>query len=545
MGIYLGQLPPAEIARLKAELAETLIANFCYPRFFDHRTETLQMRPVDRTKRQEVWLYLSSVDFTAWNRVDLMSADFQHQIERLFIQFVQRNRNFFGEQGRRRMFDIRVQISACAVTVTQGLRNHLTGQKQNNPPFGSPRSVVSWSTPAISARPEPTWEQLSASTMILQQQLQELRGEVRIPVTPVANDGRDVRAQRQSVPSAAGMAEGIKAGGAGSSVQTGYPMPANPNIRRSMPTPVAPVAPAASVKPVQAERADYDLASVVHQPTMSIPPVSPRPAQPAAEVRSPAGSMPPSQPVATPVASAYRAPQPSVEIAVPVAAQSIAPAVRQTGAAAQPYETRTVPPTVRRTEVPSYNKPLEQATPTAPVAPAASMATPTRTAPAGSGRNGNGATEMRSPTSPLGDTAPTPAVFPTGNAAMKPPMAAPRRTPSPTQPTTSSSTLTASGAGSRDMMTVGEDDTAIFEQLRHQLVVWLRIEAITAGLEISSQSPTQLLELLRQQARIDETRLQVVSTLLNLANQVIKTGLVSVLDYKQALMFHLMHTRRQ
>ena len=93
-------------------------------------------------------------------------------------------------------------------------------------------------------------------------------------------------------------------------------------------------------------------------------------------------------------------------------------------------------------------------------------------------------------------------------------------------------------------MTVAEDDIAIFEQMRHQLIVWLRIEAVTAGLEISNQGPAQLLELLRQQGNIDETRLQVVSTLLNLANQVIKTGLVSVLDYKQALMFHLMHTRR-
>ena len=103
MGVYLGQLPPAELARLKAELAETLIAHFCYPRFFDYRTGTLRTRPVDRAKRQEVWLYLSSVDFTAWNRVDLMSPEFQHQIERLLIHFVQRNRNFFGEQGRKRI----------------------------------------------------------------------------------------------------------------------------------------------------------------------------------------------------------------------------------------------------------------------------------------------------------------------------------------------------------------------------------------------------------------------------------------------------------
>src|SRR5579871_2557957 len=97
MGIYLGQLPPAEIARLKAELAETLIANFCYPRFFDSRVDALRMRPVDRAKRQEVWLYLSSFDFTAWSRVDMMSSELQYHIERLFIQFVQRNRSFFGE----------------------------------------------------------------------------------------------------------------------------------------------------------------------------------------------------------------------------------------------------------------------------------------------------------------------------------------------------------------------------------------------------------------------------------------------------------------
>jgi hypothetical protein len=102
----------------------------------------------------------------------------------------------------------------------------------------------------------------------------------------------------------------------------------------------------------------------------------------------------------------------------------------------------------------------------------------------------------------------------------------------------------ASGQRDTSIMSVGEDDLAIFEQMRHQLVVWLRVEAITAGLEIAGQSPSQLLELLRQQGRLDETRLQVVSTLLNLSNQVIKTGLVSLIDYKQALMFHLMHTRR-
>ena len=123
MGIYLAQLPPAELARLKAELAETLIANFCFPRFFDYRTNTLRMRPVDRAKRQEVWMFLSSYDFNSWNRIDVMSPDFHHQVERLLIQYVQRNRSFFGEQGRKRMSDVRMLITNSSTTVTEVFEN--------------------------------------------------------------------------------------------------------------------------------------------------------------------------------------------------------------------------------------------------------------------------------------------------------------------------------------------------------------------------------------------------------------------------------------
>src|SRR6266581_9663033 len=151
IGVLIGQLPPAEIARLKAELAETLIAHFCYPRFFDYRTDSLRSRPVDRSKRQEVWLYLSSFDFTTWNRVDLMSTDFQHYVERLFIHFVQRNRSFFGDQGRKRMSDIRLLISSSAASVVEGLRGHLMNRQQGNSSFGSPRPAQNWSTIVASA----------------------------------------------------------------------------------------------------------------------------------------------------------------------------------------------------------------------------------------------------------------------------------------------------------------------------------------------------------------------------------------------------------
>jgi len=153
MGPYLNQLPQTEVARLKAELAETLIANFCYPRFFDYRVGALRTRPVDRAKRQEVWQYLNAVDFNVWGRVDVDSPDFQRQVERLFIHFVQRNRSFFGEQGRRRMTDVRALITGCSTALADGLRGHLRGQ-HGNPPFGSPHAVSSWVATNITGKPE-------------------------------------------------------------------------------------------------------------------------------------------------------------------------------------------------------------------------------------------------------------------------------------------------------------------------------------------------------------------------------------------------------
>lgn len=436
MGIYVGQLPPAELARLKAELAEMLIANFCYPRFFDARTQTLRMRPVDRAKRQEVWMYLSSVDFSQWSRIDLMSPDMQHQVERLFIQFVQRNRSFFGEQGRRRMSDIRMLIGSSAVSVVQGLRNHVTGQRQGNqPPFGTPRPMMSWSATATNGRSELSWEQMASTTMMLQQQLQELRGEVK-PAVPT--DGRSASvssaARRPSArPQSAGgtTLSGVEREGIAAQMPPAQQGSA-PNTR------TAPLGPGARRMPSQ------PLPGAKGTPSQSLPPVASAPAS------------------ATPV--------------------------RQAG----PVEVPVVAP------LPA--KPL-------------------------AGTNGH--------TAPPPETVSTaPVVAPTPSRALPP----------ATQPAPSTGVV----PGQRDASTklVGDDDVAIFEQMRLQLIVWLRVEAVTAGLEIANQTPVQLLEQLRQLGRFDETRLQVVSTLLNLSNQVITTRMVSILDYKQALLFHLMHTRR-
>jgi hypothetical protein len=489
MGVYLNQLPPPEIARLKAELAETIIANFCYPRFFDYRTNSLRMRPVDRAKRQEVWLFLSSVDFATWGRVDLTSPDLQKQIERLFIQFVQRNRSFFGEQGRKRMPDIRMLITSSAASVAQGLRNHLSGQR-GAVPFGSPRPATTWSSAGVSGKAEPSWEQIAASTMLLQQQLQEVRGEMkpalpegravqpaqrRAAAAPLANPS--IPASRTDVPGKTNQEVAEKSGSVPPSTGGALLADGAPN----KPAPAMPQRPAASIPPVGTSPASSSISSTRRgemppipgsQPgktAQSGPLTSPSPTSPSSGVAAQRVSMPPQ---AAPTESAV--PRGRLGQAGTLPGDATAP---------------TLP--TQRTEQGQQNISMAPVAPPAPSAP------------------------MRSAASP----------------AAAPPALASSLTPG--LPTTRES----------GMMRVGEDDLAIFEEMRTQLIVWLRIEAVRAGADISGKTPPQLLELLRQLGALDETRLQVVSTLLNLANQVLKNGQVSVLDYKQALMFHLMHTR--
>jgi hypothetical protein len=97
--------------------------------------------------------------------------------------------------------------------------------------------------------------------------------------------------------------------------------------------------------------------------------------------------------------------------------------------------------------------------------------------------------------------------------------------------------------GEKAAMLMSDEDAVIFEQMRYQLVVWLRIEAIRSGAEPNSQDAFQLIEALRRQDGVDLSRLQVISTLLNMCEQIINNGRATLFDYKQAMMFYLMHTR--
>lgn len=458
MGLYLNQLPPTEVARVKAELAETLIANFCYPRFYDYRVNALRMRPVDRAKRQEVWLYLNAVDFNVWGRVDVDSPDFQHQVERLFIHFVQRNRNFFGEQGRKRMGDVRSLIASCSAILVEGLRKHLQG-KQGNPPLGSPRLGSSWSTTIRAGHVEPGWEQILAGTMQLQQQLQETRGEVRPAAASTPAPGMSASssiARGGAIPNAASRRARTARPAASGAINNG----SNEEGALAWPS-------AANHVPKSGEARIS--ASFPAMPQESHPPlVEFSPGAPAADA-APTLPLPLGKP---------EGPQPTLQA-------RIFPDVP----APQPGRSKRMK--------------AADSSPAVPLAPIP---------PAGQAR--------RSATGP--QSAPkVPALAPAASMAE---MAAKQ------------------GENATALLT--DEDMVIFEQLRYQLVVWLRVEAVRSGIELSGQGAFQLVETLRHQDGVDVARLQVVSTLLNMCDQIITSGRASLFDYKQAMMFYLMHTRR-
>jgi polyphosphate kinase len=116
-----------------------------------------------------------------------------------------------------------------------------------------------------------------------------------------------------------------------------------------------------------------------------------------------------------------------------------------------------------------------------------------------------------------------------------------------TPPSPPAATPASSGAlvkpSDNSTLVISDEDVMIFEQMKYQLIVWLRVEAVRLGLDFANQTPLQLVDLLRQQEGFDETRLQILTTLLNLSDTVSAKGQAELVDYKQAMMFYLMHTR--
>jgi hypothetical protein len=152
------------MGRLKSELAEVIIANFCYPSFFDYRLDTLRTRPVDRRKRQEVWAYISSLPFGPLSPQDANTIEFRRFVERVFLRYIEINRGLIGAISVRRVSVARSRVSQLATTLIKDLNDFLTVGDAST--FGRAKSVSSWGT--VQGKSEPTWEQIEHATQLLQ-----------------------------------------------------------------------------------------------------------------------------------------------------------------------------------------------------------------------------------------------------------------------------------------------------------------------------------------------------------------------------------------
>lgn len=192
MGSSLKDLNSRQLERLKSELAEVIIANFCYPSFLDYRLNSLRTRPVDRRKRQEVWAYVNSLNMNALGSMEAASMDFRRFVERVFLRYIEINRGLIGAISSRQVANVRARVPQLAVQVARGLADYLTVSEASN--FGRARPIESWSL--LTAKDsELTWEQIERSTQVLQTTLVYLRTNKDTgPTAVVSGSGAQGRA---------------------------------------------------------------------------------------------------------------------------------------------------------------------------------------------------------------------------------------------------------------------------------------------------------------------------------------------------------------
>src|SRR5579863_1757298 len=91
MAVRVGELEPRQVERMRTELGEIMIASFAYPPFFDFRANRLSRRPVDQAKRDEIALFLNSVNLAPLNTTDVASPELRRFVERLFLRYLEVN----------------------------------------------------------------------------------------------------------------------------------------------------------------------------------------------------------------------------------------------------------------------------------------------------------------------------------------------------------------------------------------------------------------------------------------------------------------------
>ncbi|HLW01003.1 MAG TPA: hypothetical protein VKT82_20260 [Ktedonobacterales bacterium] len=597
MGGSLRQLTSRQLERLKSELAEIIIGNFCYPAFLDYRLNLLRTRPVDRRKRQEVWAYVNNINFNALGNMDVASMDFRRFVERAFLRYIDLNRALNATASARQVAAVRARVPQLALAVARGLADYLILSEAST--FGQARLVESWGT-ARAGGQEATWEQIEKSTQVLQTTLVYLR---TAGVEQAATVGSDKAYQENgatpdisdfptrllsptsaSHPLAAAWpaSNGTAAGSAPLNQYAANGAHAGTDELAQLP-PLGEAEAGARGQFRGPWRSPTASRPVDRPPTVSRP-ILPSDAQPSV---SPDGTISrPIQPM--PVVPPAPAPQPAEP---PDAWQALLkraeaeqpPAeAKPNGASAQPelpeldlpelpesFATPRVlelPPDLaelygdylRDSRAASLDLPGSSEEPGAADAQAGSAipalppsetdeevdalftALTNHIAAHDQAEKSAASQPLAGPPKPV-DAEPSQEVTPPAwngpqRTADKASGAAPASAPSSGQ-----------GEGQRAPAAppkgMTDGDVMIFSQLQHQISTWVKMAAVSHQIDIAGRDAPELVEELRRTAALEEAELQVIESLVALCYRVTATKQATMDDYKQAMMLYLLHHR--
>ena len=183
MGVCVGDLEQRQMERLRVELGEVLAAHVAYPPFFNYRTAQAMVRPLDRTKRDEIDQYLQSVNFTSIERAEVSSPEVRRFLERLILRYIEVNPALTRPRQYRRLPELRSRAPRMAAEVQRGLLAFLSGQATA---FGTQRSRPAWSGPA--AQPHHLKQDREHNTRVLEAIL--VRRSGALPPPPSSHAAR-------------------------------------------------------------------------------------------------------------------------------------------------------------------------------------------------------------------------------------------------------------------------------------------------------------------------------------------------------------------
>ncbi len=550
MGGSLGQLTSRQLERLKSELAEVIIAHFCYPAFLDYRLNMLRTRPVDRRKRQEVWAYVSSVNFNSLGSMDPASMDFRRFVERIFLRYLDVNRSLIALASARQVAAVRARVPQLAAGVARGLADYLVLGEASA--FGRARPVESWGATRDGFH-EPTWEQIEKSTQVLQTTLVYLRtagtGEMHLNGAALP----DVSELPTRVLTPLDVDHRLASAGATNGAAHRFQGPSRlPSISR----PVDRAFIARSTRPIGGAPA----APVQPPPVPVQPPPAPLP-------------VPPAQPEASP--DAWQS------LLLPGEAEQPAASTEQRAASEDAGTAPTLPdlPDLDFPDLPaSFATPRQLDLPPDLAELYGDYLRDSRAASLDLSADAqNSASANGQPAPPPSETdEEVDALFnaltshiaaqeqsaraaPQQNTGASGPVNTdPPRTVSPQQSGPLSAERESDAprasqplAGPREEQRppaapakgMTDGDVMIFSQLQHQISTWVKMAAVSHQIDLVGKDAAELVAELRRTAALEEAELQVIEALVALCHRVTSTKQATMEDYKQAMMLYLLHHR--